>query len=128
MRTRQEQRIYQLIWIKARRQEWIDENGPCNRCGSSDDLEVDHIDKSKKLMPVSSVWSMAKTNPKRIIELAKCQVLCGSCHLRKNNDENYNRVINHGTGTAYAYHHCRCDKCKTFKRAYDSLHRKKDKT
>jgi len=121
--SKEDKREYQLAWIKARREEWINENGPCKRCGSKENLEVDHKDKSSKGFAVASVWSLAKTNPKRINELAKCQVLCKTCHALKNNDENYNRSVPHGTGSGYTYHHCRCDLCKEYKRLYDRQYR-----
>lgn len=83
MATKKIQAEYQLRWIKQRRQDWVDEHGPCAKCGSLKDLEVDHIDPKLKLTNVAQVWGMSLTNPKRIAELAKCQVLCGSCHLVK---------------------------------------------
>lgn len=118
-----DKREYQRLWMKARRDEWILENGPCRRCSTWEKLEVDHVDKSTKLMNVSVVWSMSRSNPKRIAELAKCQVLCEECHKIKNNNENFNRVIPHGTGSGYSYHRCRCDLCKAFQRAYDKQKR-----
>ena len=81
------QRKYQKQWRQARRTEWISEHGPCACCNSWGELEVDHIDKRKKKYPVSSLWSLSKNNPKRISELAKCQVLCKTCHLRKTSTE-----------------------------------------
>lgn len=36
-------RVYQNAWIKARREDWLQANGPCNKCGSYNRLEVDHI-------------------------------------------------------------------------------------
>jgi 5-methylcytosine-specific restriction endonuclease McrA len=83
MATEEEQREYQRLWILERRQDWIAANGPCNECGSWDELEVDHVDAATKSMYVSVVWSMALDNPKRVAELAKCQVLCHPCHIEK---------------------------------------------
>lgn len=74
---------YQLAWIKQRRLDWIRENGPCARCGTWENLEVDHRDARDKLYNVTVLWSLALNNPKRIVELAKCQVLCESCHQWK---------------------------------------------
>lgn len=76
-------RQYQLAWIKRRRQDWINTNGPCVRCSSWDDLEVDHRNHEEKLYNVSSLWALAPTNPKRVSELEKCQVLCADCHGAK---------------------------------------------
>jgi 5-methylcytosine-specific restriction endonuclease McrA len=76
-------REYQNRWVQRRRQDWIDENGPCSLCNSWDELEVDHINAAEKEINVSVVWSMALTNPRRIAELKKCWVLCRECHIKK---------------------------------------------
>lgn len=67
----------------GRRSVWITENGPCTKCNSSDQLEVDHRDASKKRFSVSSLWLLSPFNPMVIAELAKCQVLCHTCHVEK---------------------------------------------
>jgi len=121
MRTREEQRAYQLAWIKKRRQDWIDANGPCQLCDSTEDLEVDHINPATKRMHVSSIWSLALTNPKRIAELAKCQVLCRVCHLDKTGfdiTEMQTKPIKHGTENAYLRRACRCDECRLWRRRH----------
>lgn len=76
-------RKYQRRWIEARRQEWLNEHGPCQTCGTWSQLEVDHKDATTKRYNVTSLWSLALDNPKRVTELAKCWVLCHDCHLRK---------------------------------------------
>ena len=48
---------YQREWIKTRRQEWVEENGPCKHCGTWDKLEVDHIKPELKSMHTASIWS-----------------------------------------------------------------------
>jgi hypothetical protein len=72
-------REYKRKWIAKRRADWLADNGPCIRCGSWDDLEVDHIDQGKKVAHKVWSWSQAR----RDAELAKCQVLCKGCHLDK---------------------------------------------
>lgn len=74
-------RKYQLEWMRKRRQDWIDENGPCVHCGSDQDLEVDHIDASTKVWTPAKIWSRKQED--RDAELAKCQVLCEDCHKKK---------------------------------------------
>lgn len=76
---------FQRGWLKNRRLAWISENGPCKLCGSSESLEVDHINREDKEMNPSTVWSRRKEV--RDKELAKCQVLCEKCHLEKSNKE-----------------------------------------
>src|SRR2546429_2497809 len=74
-----QQSQYQREWIAQRRLEWLAANGPCVKCGSWNDLEVDHVDPAKKVS--HRVWSWAE--PRRLAELAKCQVLCHDCHGEK---------------------------------------------
>jgi 5-methylcytosine-specific restriction endonuclease McrA len=76
-------RKYQAKWITKRRQDWIAQNGPCAVCGSDDRLEVDHVHPEEKEIQVRALWSMSPQNPRRIAELAKCQVLCYVCHKEK---------------------------------------------
>jgi len=66
-------------WRHIRRGRWLWKNGPCQRCGSWTDLEVDHIDPATKVS--HAVWSWSK--PRRMRELEKCQVLCRVCHQKK---------------------------------------------
>jgi len=82
-------KAYAREWHKnvggaARRSAWIEENGPCIKCGSSDKLEVDHIDPNEKVFNPTYVWRLCKEA--REVELAKCQVLCHSCHVEKTNE------------------------------------------
>lgn len=57
--------------------------GKCLRCGTKDDLHIDHIDPESKEDGLltsrlhTASWSLIET------ELAKCQLLCQSCHKRK---------------------------------------------
>ena len=99
---------YQRNWIRNRRQDWIEENGPCKACGSWDLLEVDHINPSLKTMEASSIWS--RTKSVRDKELSNCQVLCKSCHLKKTLSER--KKPQHGTAHMYSKHKCRCEPCK----------------
>jgi hypothetical protein len=89
-------RAYQREWIRNRRDYWIAANGPCAQCNSDKDLEVDHVDSSQKEITPALLWSLAPDNPKRIAELAKCQVLCKECHAAKTRRENSAR----STGTS----------------------------
>lgn len=83
IRDPEARRAYQRKWIAERRREWFQENGPCTICGSWDQLEVDHINSHDKEFNIANLWSFARDNPKRIRELAKCRVLCHSCHVLK---------------------------------------------
>jgi len=106
--TGDQKREYQRTWMKARRDAWIKENGPCAWCNSDENLQVDHINKYEKLYDPATLWSLALTNPKRVKELAKCQVLCDTCHSTKNELESLKEV--HGNASTYR-NGCRCDPC-----------------
>lgn len=105
------QRRYQRQWAQNNRRRWLSENGPCAKCGSDKDMEVDHIDRTKKIS--HRVWSWTKD--RRDEELRKCQVLCGSCHKEKTSLEKQ-RPIKHGTESGYA--RCRCSSCTEAHRIY----------
>ena len=102
------QRAYQLAWITRRRDEWIAENGPCQRCGSTEDLEVDHVDPATKSMNPTAIWGKSKLV--RMRELAKCQVLCKRCHGEKTAAQ-FRIEHEHGTEGRYGKG-CRCDGCR----------------
>ena len=98
---------YQRRWMAARREEWIQSRGgKCAKCGSTDKLEVDHIDPSDKRWNPSKIWS--RNEQDRFDELAKCQVLCFDCHKDKTVSEM--PEPSHGTNTMYNYG-CRCVVC-----------------
>ena len=118
MASPEEQRQYQREWMRRRRLAWIATNGPCRECGSSDDLEVDHIDPSTKV--AHKVWSWARE--KREAELAKCQVLCRACHLAKTIAQ-FKRPVPHGTHHGYSHHGCRCQPCRAAHAAYERARR-----
>ena len=78
-KDREKQRAYQRSWMKERREKWLEENGPCVRCGSNKELRVDHKDPVKKIS--HRIWSWS--DERREVELKKCQVLCEPCHEAK---------------------------------------------
>lgn len=55
--------------------------GKCAHCGTTENLEFDHIDRDTKSFPISKMWSVAE--PRFLAELAKCQILCTPCHKAK---------------------------------------------
>lgn len=74
------QRDYSRQWIAKRRATWF-ENKSCVQCGSTERLELDHVDPSTKVDHCIWSWSEERRN----FEIAKCQVLCYDCHRRKSN-------------------------------------------
>lgn len=98
-------RAWMLAWINRRRQDWITENGPCAKCGSGEQLEIDHIDPALKSMQPSHLWTRRKEI--RDLELAKCQVLCKACHAAKT----FAGLGLCGVASRYEKG-CRCDECR----------------
>ena len=105
-KNKDQQRAYMRQWIRSRRQRWLNENGPCAKCGSSEKLEVDHIDPAQKVE--HRVWSWSEE--RRNAELAKCQVLCEACHAAKTVEQRP-RVAFHGSAGMYGAG-CRCAQCR----------------
>lgn len=105
--------------IRRRRDAWFKEHGPCP-CGSTERLEVDHVDPTKKVSHRIWNWSDAK----RLPELAKCQPLCHDCHLKKTKAQRYTPP-DHGTHSRYNHHGCRCAPCRAAHAATNALYRKR---
>jgi hypothetical protein len=78
MKTKKAQAEYQREWYARRRMAWFADK-VCIHCGSKDRLELDHIDPVLKVSHNIWSWSLLR----REAELAKCQVLCHDCHLKK---------------------------------------------
>lgn len=107
----EKRREYQREWIKARRAEWFASRS-CVRCGSTDRLELDHVDPSQKVD--HKVWSWSAV--RREVELAKCQALCHECHKVKSSAE-ATVYPDHGTRKRYRKG-CKCDPCMAANAAY----------
>jgi len=103
-------RAYNSAWLAKRRKEWF-AGRCCVWCGSTTRLEMDHIDPSQK--EAHAVWSW--TASRRARELAKCRVLCHTCHVKRHADERRKPLV-HGTGNAYRQKRCRCDACRAWNR------------
>lgn len=108
---------------RKRRADWMAANGPCRHCGSWEELELDHIDPSTKnpvlRSPSNAIWRWG--DEKRNEELAKCQPLCASCHLKKTVDER-GGPAKHGTCARYVRQKCRCAECRQAVREYANRH------
>ena len=80
-------------------------------CGTTDNLEFDHIDPSTKTFVISQNINAAWDKMK--LELDKCQLLCRKHHREKTNASVAKPIV-HGTAFAYRKHKCRCDECKAY--------------
>jgi hypothetical protein len=103
-------RNYQREWIAGRRREFFRDK-MCQHCGCSDALELHHLDPTTKI--ANAIWSWAEE--RRLIEIAKCIILCNSCHWQETIKQRNEKPITHGSDTAYDYHKCRCSMCKKAK-------------
>lgn len=93
--------------------------GKCVVCNSTERLQFDHIDHSKKVFDIAD--RLAQYTWKRILpELAKCQLLCFECHLNKSSIENSGHPMHqHGTPSMYR-RGCRCESCRDASRKMNS--------
>src|SRR5690349_18605673 len=102
------QREYQRKRVKGRRDEWIaSRGGSCERCGSDERLEVDHVDPTTKTWNPREIWN--RRDEDRFRELNKCQVLCYVCHKEKTRSEQLSAEHGH---TYYVRYKCRCETCR----------------
>jgi hypothetical protein len=95
-------------------------------CGSTHDLEFDHIDPTTKLFVLSGC-NLDKSWDIILREHAKCVLYCHECHLHKTREfdemggipvNKNNEPYHHGTARMYSETGCRCDHCKQAKRMY----------
>lgn len=111
-------REYNINRYHKRRQEFIELLGSsCVECGSREELEFDHIDPSTKLFSIGKLLNVGKI--KALEELAKCQLLCKSCHKVKTIKQN---SVGHGEGLT-GKRNCRCKLCAPLKNEYQKRYR-----
>jgi 5-methylcytosine-specific restriction endonuclease McrA len=84
--------------IRAELVVWL--GGHCAWCGSTEDLEFDHIDPATKLFAIAS--GLDRPRAQLLAEVAKCQLLCAPHHREKTEDDgpSPNHVRGEQTGTA----------------------------
>lgn len=95
-----------LEWVKRRRADYFT-GKQCAWCGSADNLQLHHLDRLTKVHHCIWSWSAER----REAEIAKCIVLCESCH-RKHHAEEMRKPLEHGTYNAYQSYGCRCAVCR----------------
>lgn len=106
-KDKEKQREYQKQWMASRRADFFKDKS-CVECKSVENLELDHIDPSKKI--THNIWSWSKS--RREEELAKCQVLCKECHKEKTREQF--TTSTHGTYAMRVNHGCECEQCKEY--------------
>lgn len=114
MRDYMKRRYYK---IRAEAYELL--GGKCVKCGATEDLEIDHVDRNTKTVDVSRFNSMSRQ--KFMEELKLCQLLCHEHHKQKSAEE---QSVGHGEGLT-GKRNCRCELCKPLKNAYARQFKKK---
>lgn len=108
-------REYQLDRYHKRRDAAINLLGnKCTKCGTSRDLEIDHILPEDKKIKLSNFW----TSKDFWKELKKCQLLCKNHHLEKTVADS----IIHGSVSRYRKG-CRCEPCSDIFKVRTKEHR-----
>lgn len=122
-KSKEMSREYHRAYYRKRRAKIVEYmGGKCALCGSTDGLEVDHVDRSKKSFSVGDRLTLESL----IEELEKCQLLCGECHKKKTASEN--EGFTHGTMYGWMKKKCRCELCLKARRAwYDERNAKRRK-
>jgi hypothetical protein len=85
--------------------------GKCVECGTTENLELDHIDPASKTF---NVGSRTVSEARYLEELKLCQLLCTHHHKIKTATGN---SVEHGGGLS-GKKNCKCDPCKEVKRLY----------
>jgi hypothetical protein len=99
-------RLFNRDWYARRRNEFFKDK-VCAWCGSTERMELHHLDKATK--EGHCIWSWVKE--RREAEIAKCIVLCLHCH-RGFHARERRKSLEHGTYNAYYSHRCRCAVCR----------------
>lgn len=108
---------YMKARYERRRLEWINKlGGRCVVCGTTDQLNFDHIIASTKEYDLAKILS-GGSNAKVAAEMAKCQLLCHKDHVKKSLEFKDVKVVEHGGGVS-GKKNCLCDLCKPVKNAY----------
>lgn len=106
IKEKDKRRKYAREWVAKRRWEFFKDKS-CVRCGAAEtgELCLHHRDKATKVG--HNIWSWSKA--RREAEIAKCVVVCGSCHMQIH-VEMAHRARPHGYSSTYKSG-CRCIAC-----------------
>lgn len=106
-KDKQKQREYCRLWMSKRREEFFKDKF-CQLCGSTESLELHHLNPKEKENHRIWSWSEKRRNE----ELKKCVVWCERCHI-KYHSEKQKKPITHGISGGYA-RGCRCNLCRGY--------------
>ncbi len=117
-------REYMRKRYARRKQEALNQlGGHCAKCGSTEDLEIDHIDHNKKTMHVNRMTMVSEERFQS--ELKLCQILCRTCHEEKTIADSGNQRAKGNHGTLSSYRYCRCNLCRAANAKWSREYRKK---
>lgn len=102
-------------WRERRDNKIQELGGCCCYCSSTDNLQFDHKDPSKKKFQFTKILNN-KSTYEIDTEWKNCQLLCEKCHLKKTITEK--KPFKHGTVYSILRKKCQCKKCLKFKREY----------
>lgn len=102
--------------------------GKCSKCGATENLEFNHLDRSQRLFVLSGA-GLDKAWSKILVELDKCELVCSACHRKYTNQQYATKEIRqwndktdlpyeHGTVRMYQEKKCKCGACKLAKSMY----------
>jgi 5-methylcytosine-specific restriction endonuclease McrA len=97
----------------------------CVLCGSTDELELDHINPENKAFSIAKLWGCKKQ--KFWDEIKKCQLLCKSCHIKKTLLEQDKLSAREKHGHISCYRYCKCSLCRNAKNEYMREWKRKNK-
>jgi len=117
-------KVYMLKRYHDRMNDARDKLGSkCCKCGSLENLQIDHIDPELKSWTIGQMWSLSQN--KFDEELKKCQLLCFRCHnlktLEQNGKQDAKSLKFHGTLSTYRY--CKCNLCRKAKSDWMKIYR-----
>ena len=110
------QRAYQRRWVHIRRASFF-AGKACEWCESTEELELHHRDTNKK--ESHKIWSWGEA--RRLVEIAKCIVLCATCHRRAHAEaRRVEAELRNPHGTRQRYElGCHCEPCRSAKADYN---------
>ena len=93
----------------------------CVKCGSLENLEIDHIDPTTKNFSIGA-RAAGVSEVKFLEEVKKCQLLCYTCYMEKTLSERGQLPVEGRHGTITTYKKCRCEECRAAKAIYTKNH------
>lgn len=93
--------------------------GRCVDCGSTKNLQFDHVDPSTKVVDISRAADAALYLLKE--ELTKCALRCQPCHNKKTLRDLKKTPAKGTHGTLSSYRYCHCELCLDAKRRYQRV-------